>query len=190
MLPRKKWLRLAGLCGVVAPAVTLSCILLAVSWSPWFSWSANALSDLGVGEAAGVFNSGLMVGGVLTAVFAAGLWAALEKQALARAGVAVFFLAAVALFGIGLFSEAAGAIHVYFSVAFFMLLPLSLFLMGMGAVRAGSCGFGTFTILAGIIAVVPWVFPWQGVAIPEIISALAAATWGVTQGTRLYLGRV
>ncbi len=189
MLAHKKWLGLAGLCGIAAPAAALSCIFLAVSMSPWFSWSANALSDLGVGEAAWVFNSGLMTGGILTMVFAAGLLVAFRGRTLGRVGAVLLFFDAVALFGIGLFSEAAGAIHGYFSIAFFVLLPLALFLLGASMVRAGSRKFGFFTLSAGILAVLPWTFGWDGVAVPEAISALAASVWNVAQGVKLYLSK-
>ncbi len=185
MLDRKKMLRIAGLCGIAAPAVAFSLIFLAISLSPWFSWTANALSDLGVGEAAWAFNSGLMVGGVLAASFAAGLWVAFRGRVLGRVGSILLFIDAVALFGIGLFSEAAGAIHEYFSVAFFVLFPLSLFLLGAGAVMAGSKKFGSFTIVDGALAVLPWVFSWDGVAIPEAISALVASIWIMAEGVRL-----
>ena len=188
MLARKKWLRLAGLCGVAAPAVAFSCIFLAISMSPWFSWSANALSDLGVGESALVFNSGLMAGGILTMVFAAGLFVTFRGRALGRVGAVLLFFDAVALFGIGLFSEAAGEIHSYFSVTFFVLFPISLFLLGAGAVMVGSKKFGSFTIVDGVLAVIPWVFSWDGVAIPEAISALVASIWIMAEGARLYLG--
>ncbi len=188
MLTRKKKLRVAGLCGVAAPAVGLSCIFLAISLSPWFSWTANALSDLGVGEAAWVFNSGLMASGILMMVFAAGLLVAFGGRALRRVGAVFFFFDAVALFGIGLFSEAAGDIHSYFSVAFFVLLPLSLFLLGASAVMAESKKFGSFTIVNGILAALPWAFSWDGVAIPEAISALVASIWIMAEGARLYLG--
>jgi len=190
MLAGKRMLRIAGLCGVATPVVAFLCIFLAISLSPWFSWSANALSDLGVGEAASVFNSGLMAGGILTMVFAAGLSMAFRGRALGRVGAVLLFFDAIALFGIGLFSEAAGVIHLYFSVAFFVLFPISLFLLGASAIVAGSKKFGIFTIAAGILAALPWAFSWEGVAIPETISALVASTWSVTQGARLYLGRV
>lgn len=188
MLARKKWLRLAGLCGVATPVVALSCIFLSISMSPWFSWSANALSDLGVGETAWVFNSGLMAGGILAMVFAAGLLTTFKRRTLGRVGAVLLFLDAIALFGIGVFSEAAGDIHSYFSVAFFVLFPLSLFLLGAGAVMAGSKKFGSFTIVDGILAALPWAFGWDGVAIPEAVSGFVASIWVIVEGTRLYLG--
>jgi len=188
MLDRKKMLRIAGLCGIAAPVVAFSLIFLAISLSPWFSWTANALSDLGVGEADFVFNSGLIAGGILTMVFAAGLLTIFRGRPLGRVGAALLFMDAIALLGIGVFSEAAGDIHSYFSVAFFVLFPISLFLLGAGAVMVGSKKFGSFTIVDGVLAVIPWVFGWDGVAIPEAISALVASIWIMAEGARLYLG--
>jgi len=190
MFANKKMLRIAGLCGIAAPAVALSCIFLAISLSPRFIWSVNALSDLGIMEAAWIFNSGLIVAGMLSVIFGVGLWMVFKEQTVGRAGVVLFFIGVFALFSIGVFSEAAGAIHGYFSVAFFVLFPLSLFLLGASATVAGSRKFGYFTIGAGIVAAIPWAFSWDGVAIPELISALTASAWSVAQGFKLYLGQV
>lgn len=185
----KNFLRIAGLCGIAAPLVAFPCILISISLSPWFNWSTNALSDLGVREGAWLFNSGLVAAGILSMIFASGIWKALKEQALVRVGGALFFIDAFALFGIGVFSEAAGTIHTCFSAAFFVLFPLSLFLLGASSIVAGSGKFGSFTILIGVMAAIPWAFSWKGVAIPETISALAASAWSVTQGARLYLGQ-
>jgi hypothetical membrane protein len=186
MLASRKMLKIAGLCGIAAPVVAISFIFLAVSLSPWFSWSANALSDLGVREAAWIFNSGLIAAGILSIIFAAGLYANLRERVIGRAGAMLLLISSFALFGIGVFSEAAGAIHTYFSAAFFVLFPLSLFLLGGGAIVAGSWKLGLFTVAAGVVAAIPWAFRWNGVAIPELISALAASSWSMVRGVMLY----
>jgi hypothetical membrane protein len=73
-------LKAAGLCGVATPIIVLPLILLSISYSPWFSWTRNALSDLGVHEAAILFNSSLMIGGVLALAFAFGLMQSLNSS--------------------------------------------------------------------------------------------------------------
>ncbi len=189
MLSSEKKLRVAWICGMVVPVVAFSCILISISLSPWFSWTKNALSDLGVGEASWVFNFGLMASGTLTMIFAVGLWVTFRKRVLGRVGTIALFFGAIALFGIGVFSEAAGVVHFYFSVAFFVLFPISFFLLGASAILSGSGKFGSFTILMGIFAAIPWTFSWDGVAIPEAISGLFASIWVIWEGVRLYLGR-
>lgn len=181
--------RVAGLCGAAVPIVALSFIFISIRFSPWFSWSSNALSDLGVGEAALVFNSGLMISGILTCFFAAGLFTAFGGQTLRRFGATLLFIDGIALSGIGLFSEAYGPIHLYFSVAFFLLFPMSLFVIGAGTILAGGRGFGSFTVMMGILAALPWAFGWSAVAVPEMLSAIAASAWSMAQGLRLYFGK-
>jgi hypothetical membrane protein len=189
MAPDVKRLRLAGICGVAAPIVALLCIFIAISLSPWFRWSSNALSDLGVGGASQVFNSGLIVGGILTIILALGMFASFKGQGLRRLGAVAFLLDAFCLLGIGVFSEAAGVVHYYFSVAFFGLLTISLLLLGSGAILGGSRKFGALTIAMGILAALPWAFGWSAVAVPEMLSALAATAWSAAQGARLYLDK-
>ena len=189
ILPELDKMKVAGLCGILAPIVNLSMIFLAISLSPWFRWSANALSDLGVGGAAAVFNSGLMLGGTLTVILAAGLFSKFKEQNVRRVGALLLFLAAAALFGIGVFSEAAGRIHFYFSVAFFVLLPIALFVIGVGAIAAKSGKFGAFTIILAIFAGLPWAFNWSAEAVPEMLSALAVSVWSIAQGAALYSGK-
>ncbi|MEW6222604.1 MAG: DUF998 domain-containing protein [Candidatus Hadarchaeota archaeon] len=186
----KKWPQIAGIFGILSPVVTISLVLLAIALSPWFSWSANALSDLGVGEAALIFNSGLAIGAVSTMLFSSGIFLSSKKRAVRRHGSIVLFAAAVSLLGVGIFTEAAGGAHFYFSVAFFFLLCFSLFILGAGHILAGSRMFGAFTISAGAMAAIPWAFSWTALAVPETISALAAGVWSILQGTRLYMGKV
>jgi hypothetical membrane protein len=184
-----KKLKIAGICGVLAPIIVLTLILLAIYYSPWFSWTENALSDLGVqGTAAILFNSSLVVGGVLTIIFAIGLREILLNRTLGRIGTLIFILDGTMLCAIGIFPETAGDIHFYVSVAFFVLLPVSLFLNGVAMMQESSeRKTGLFTITAGIVAATVWMLQWSAVAIPEIIAALAAFVWSIVLGIRMFM---
>lgn len=184
-------LKIAGLCGVVGPLIAFSMILLAISSSPWFSWTENALSDLGAeGMAALLFNSGLIICGALILVFATGLREILPSRFLSHAGVLGIVLSAIALIGIGVF-PVPHTLHFPFSVAFFTLLPISMLLLGCAmALEQSDKKIGLFITTLGIVAIVPWVLlfvvPLRGVAIPETISALAASTWVVVFGVKMF----
>jgi len=180
-------LRAAGVCGVLTPIIVLTSILLAIYYSPWFSWTKNALSDLGVqGTAAILFNSSLVVGGILTIIFAIGLREILLNKPLGRIGTLILILDAAVLCAIGIFPETAGDIHLYVSVAFFTLLPISLFLIGATMMQEPSeRKLGLFTIIAGVAAATVWMLPWRAAAIPEIIAVLAASVWSIVLGIRL-----
>ena len=40
-------IKLSGICGIMLPIVIISGLLLALPRAPWFSWTENAISDLG-----------------------------------------------------------------------------------------------------------------------------------------------
>jgi len=187
---KKKMMMVAWLCGIIASIVVFSSVLIAISQSPGFSWTANALSDLGVSGAASIFNSGLIVGGILMMVFAAGLLVVGER-ALERAGAALLFIGTIALSCIGVFTKSAGDIHFYVSAAFFGISAFSFFLIGAGFIVAGSKKFGLLTILAGVLAGLPWAFTWawSGLAIPETLSALVIFIWVIAEGAKLCIGK-
>jgi len=180
----KRWLLLAtGICGVLAAAVVLVSILVAISAYPGFSWTNNVLSDLGVGATASTFNSALMVGGVLALIFAVGLLVA-KKGVLGKIGAVLLLIDAVMLFGIGMFPETT-SVHIYVSVAFFGFFPLAALILGIGAIVNKSRMFGLFTILLGIIAILPWPITMGITATSEAASAVPILVWWLVQGVML-----
>jgi len=181
----------SGICCLIAPIVALSMIGLAVSEAPWFSWRENALSDLGVGQTASTFNSGLMLGGILLLLGAPGLAILVFKDRLARIGVGLFTLACIWLLCIGIFPESAGRIHFIVSVGFFTFLSLSLIVLGLAMVRSKARWARFHALLAlvlGVTAALAWTLPHRGVAIPEIISSVAGSVWIAGLGARLLQG--
>jgi hypothetical membrane protein len=177
----------SGISGVISPLLSLSMIFLAISFSPWFNWFNNALSDLGVSDLASiVFNAGLISGGALTIVFVFGLKYLLHGRMTSTIGRILLVLTGVALMGIGLFPETTGVAHFFFSVAFFVLLPISSWTLGADMLRHSTKEpWGWFSMIIGVVSIVPWLFRWRGVAIPEMTSSLAMSVWSITMGLRL-----
>jgi hypothetical membrane protein len=185
------WLKISGVCSILTPIVAFTFILLAIVHYPQFSWTENALSDLGVqeGVTAILFNSGLIIGGILALVFVSGLFV-LQKTMLGRIGVFIFVLAALALMAIGIFPENVEPTHYYASVAFFLLLLVSLFVIGATFLLTAKVKMGFFTFLAAIVASLIWIIQWtigfgSNVAIPETLSALSASTWSIVLGFKM-----
>ncbi len=178
---RVAFLKFALLCGVITPIISLSFITVAIAYTPQFNWFTWALSDLGVHEAAFIFNNGLIIGGILAVVFAVGLMQVLRKQVLGFVGAFTLVLSSISLCAVGVFPESAGRIHFYVSLAFFVLLGISVFLIGVALIRESSQRYlGLFTILTVIVgSVTALTVPHEGVAIPEMIGALAASVWAV-----------
>jgi len=185
------WLKISGVSGILAPIVAFTFILLAIALSPQFSWTGNALSDLGVqeGVTAILFNFGLIIGGISALVFASGLFV-LQKTMLGRIGVFIFVLAALAFMAIGVFSENAEPTHYYVSVTFFVLFPISMFVIGAAFLLTAKLKMGFFTFLAAIVAALVWIMQWtigfgSDVAIPETLSGLSASIWLMVLGFKM-----
>jgi hypothetical membrane protein len=186
------WLKISGVCGTIAPIVAFTFISLAITSYPQFSWTDNALSDLGAveGVTAVLFNSGLIIGGILAIIFASGLFIFLRNRMLGRIGAFIFTLAALVLVAIGIFTENFGRIHYYVSVAFFTFAPISMLIICATFFVMRKVKMGLFTFLTAIIAALVWVLQFAmryvpNVAIPETISALLASTWSIVLGFQM-----
>lgn len=188
-MTRRAFLRLAGLCGMIAPVLTLGMIFAAMSRAPWFNWHANALSDLGVGSTAGVFNTGLILGGLVNVVFAAGLWLWSPADRVTRVGAGILVLDAIALALIGIFPESVGRLHWLISWIYFLLAALGYVIYGAAALRNRNPVVGLTSIAAGALGLMAAnIPPHQGMAVPELIGALIISCWTFAMGTRLVTG--
>ncbi|MEM0359495.1 MAG: DUF998 domain-containing protein [Candidatus Hadarchaeales archaeon] len=181
-------LRKLGLCGLIAPPLAFTCIFLSVHLSPSFGWMENALSDLGVGKTAPLFNLGLMVTGLLLFIFSLSSLFVIRESSGQFASL-LLGLDSLALFCIGLFPESYGDLHFWVSVLFFLLFPFvplsfSLFFWKKGMKR-GSLLSLFFSFLPGI----PWVYRWRGLAIPETLSSCIASAYVMALSLLFYLGK-
>lgn len=182
------WIKISGVSGIIAPFIGFTLILLAIAYSPEFSWTENALSDLGVqeGVTAILFNTGLIISGVLAILFAAGLFTFVKASLLGRIGGFLFLLDALALTAIGIFPENIEPLHYYASVAFFTLFPISMFILGAAFLRTLKMKLGLFTVIAALVAAIVWTISFgEGVAIPETLSGLSASAWLVVLGFKM-----
>ena len=182
------WLKISGISGMIVPFIAFTLILLAIAYSPDFSWTENALSDLGVqeGVTAVLFNNGLIISGILAILFAIGLFTFLQENLLSRIGALVLVLDTLSLTAIGVFPENVEPLHLYASVAFFALLPVSTVLIGVAFLRTSRTKLGFFTFATAMVATLVWIIPFgKGVAIPETLSGLSASTWSVVLGFKM-----
>lgn len=193
MSQRKNTLLLSGGAGgVAAPIIAFTCILISIASYPAFNWTNNALSDLGIipGITGPVFNFGLYCSGLLVLKFAAfGLFKYL-RSCVGRIGAATFAATAVALIGIGVAPENVVPYHYLFSVVFFTLLPISLFIITVAFAFKRQTKLTLFTLLTAAAAATPWILQFtvhyvQGVAIPEFASAVAGSVWAVVLGCKM-----
>ena len=185
--------RIGAAAGIAAPTLAFTCILTAITSYPSFSWTNNALSDLGIipGITGPLFNFGLYASGLLASIFAIlGLFTYLGKSWVGKIGAAVFTVATLALIAIGIFNESFSSTHYAVSVAFFMLTPTSLLIITCAFWFAHQGKMAVFTVLAGVSAALPWLLLFTfnyvpNVAIPESASGLAVSTWAIVLGKKM-----
>jgi hypothetical membrane protein len=179
--------------GFIMPTVAFAFILSALATYPQFSWTNNALSDLGVvpGITSLLFNSGPILGGIAGVVFSAlGLWTYANKRWAGKLGAAFFAGASIALLCIGIFNENFRPTHYIVSVAFFVLAPLALFLLTGAFYLRGNSILAALTVAVAVVAAAPWILQLTihyvpDVAIPEAISAVAVSVWAVVVSAQM-----
>ncbi|MCW4029126.1 MAG: DUF998 domain-containing protein [Candidatus Bathyarchaeota archaeon] len=192
MSPKHLYLQIGGAAGVATPIIAFTCITIAIVTYPSFSWTNNALSDLGVvpGITGPLFNSGLCLSGVLAFIFATiGLFNYFQSIA-GKVGSAVFAGATIALIAIGVFNENFSPTHYWVSVAFFVLAPIALFILTCSFALERKWGLAAFSVLIGLVAALPWVLQLTinyvpHVAIPETISAVAVSAWAIVLSIKM-----
>jgi hypothetical membrane protein len=185
--------RFGAATGIFAPILAFTCILIDIASYPSFSWTGNALSDLGViaGTTGLLFNFGLCASGLLALNFAVfGLYAYLGKNWVGKIGAAVFAAATIALIAIGVFNEHYSGTHYAVSVAFFTLIPISMFIITCAFLLAHQGQMALFTVSTGVAAALPWILLFTikyvpNVAIPESVSGLIVSAWTIILGYKI-----
>ncbi len=179
--------KLSGLCGIIGPTTAILMIFLAVNRAPWFSWTDNALSDLGVSEVAYLFNSAVIFAGVLNFVFAMGVNRVFGQDRLSKIGSLILVLGGTSLGLVGVFTEDTPVIHSLVAMGYFVLFPVALIILGY-SLRNIDRKYGVFTILSGVLAfggIFGLMGFYRGLAIPEIVEAVILALWTASMGYKL-----
>lgn len=179
--------RLAALCGLLTPIITLTLIFISIKMSPWFSWHDNALSDMGVSATPNPFNAALLIGGGLQLVFVIfGLRGSIGPGRLARLGWLVVLIGAIALPVIGVVTEDYGRAHYYVAATYFLATPLGYSLIGSAAIQRGRPVEGVLSITAGVAAILAiTLVPHKRIAVPEILAATIMGAWTFAMSTKL-----
>jgi hypothetical membrane protein len=179
--------------GILGHLLTFTFIFLAISVSPWFTWSGYALSNLGdlTRSSAPLFNGGLIVGGMRLMFFVFGFGVRAKPSILGMIGTALLFASAVGVIGVGIFPMNFLLPHTIFAVAVFLANSIALFAFGVVfALRRSTMFLSMISIVLSVVASFVWFLPWgSGIAIPEFIASLAAYLWILIMCVRLVMGK-
>ncbi|RLJ09554.1 MAG: hypothetical protein DRP15_03350 [Candidatus Aenigmatarchaeota archaeon] len=155
--------RIGYWCGVLGIIIGTTSVAIAIVISPWFSFTDNWLSDLGVRYPEAVFfNTGLILAGLLGSIFSLFFVKNMTGY--------ILFVSTVSLMGVGLFPETTGPLHFYSSVMFFVSSILSMLLTGIKKDYHLKYIFVALAVIS-IAAWLPFVDLGRG-AIREIVSSL------------------
>lgn len=183
--------RVAGICGLASQLIGIIFISVTISSSPWFSWTENYVSVLGVKDSATmIFNSGLILTGLLSLVFAVGLGSSLlSGRLLGQSGMVSLILGSGALAAMGIFPRTTGLPHNLASLAFFVFVSLALLLIGAMAINTSQMLWGVLSLTAGVVMITLQLSPWAdtGGAISQLVSFLPWSLWTIVLGVRLVM---
>jgi len=171
------FLHISQVSGLLLPIIIFTGIGLAIAVSPWFSWEKNALSDLGIApNSAILFNGSMILGGVCMFVFSLGLL----RETSQKLGIYLLSMSSLTLIGIGLFPETMILQHFLSSAAFFILIVVSMLVIGL-TFRNQNRGslVADAALLFSIIALFSTIFLLllPGIAITEALVCFPAFVW-------------
>jgi hypothetical membrane protein len=178
-----KLIRFAGISGIIASTLPLIMILASTVLEKSFSWNKNALSDIGVSQTAWLFNSALIIDGLLNLLFAFGLRNYLGKTRWLKLGVSLLIVSSISFALVGVFTENYNIIHGLVALGYLLLAPVGIICIGRGE---KSKQFGKVSLALGITAllaifglpVITFVANLQiGFAVPEFAESLVLSIW-------------
>lgn len=175
------------LIGFIGPLIGLIGIAISILISPGFSWQDNPLSDLGsyfgtdLGDyqlvSAVTFNGGLIISGFFQLYFAIHFFKNLEDWP-TKVAMLGFMLTCISLSLIGVFSKNFGFLHQVSAITYFLAIPITLAIAGIGWLRFPKTRWLAWnSLLFAVINVVVIFQSWWGVAVREIINALIIIGW-------------
>lgn len=192
----QKLIRLAGISGIIASTLPLIMIFASTLLEKSFSWNKNALSDIGVSQTAWLFNTALIIGGLLNLLFAVGLRTYLEKTRWLKIGVSLLIVSGISLALVGVFTENYNVIHVLVALGYLLLAPVGIICIGR---VEKSKQFGKISLALGITAllaifglsIIAFVANLQiGFAVPEFAESLVLSIWTFWVSLKLLLHKV
>ncbi len=174
-----------ALFGIVGPLTAYFFIVLSIVLSPWFDWCGNALSDLGHATRSGaapVYNFGLMLSGFLIIIYSITVFrnhAKLTGYCLVSSAIFLQLVAA--------FDEVYGSLHFIASVLLF-----ASFIVASIAYTFERKSI--LSLIAFFVSLISWMLYWAkiysaGIAVPEMISSLATASWVIFSAFKIYRGK-
>jgi len=180
---------ISGICGIILPIIFILSVYLSLQNAIWFSWTENAISDMGRPEyGLEFFNYSLIAIGVLLLIFTFGLYYSMNKY---RFGPTVLALSSIYFIGVGIF-PLPDPNHVDFSSLFFIGFPIGFFILGQYLYKQKLKFFKNMGIFAFVITIIAVCSPlflifYPGIAVPEVLILIPGFFWCLIYGVYLII---
>ena len=174
-----------ALLGLLGPLTGILFIVISIILVPWFSWESNALSDLGhsvESDVAPIFNFGLLLSGFITILYSI---TSFRKHTKYSSYFLVFVGLSLQL--VGTFDEIYGWLHTQVSILFFTAI-------GFASIAYFIEKRSINALLAFVLSSIAWITYGlktysAGIAVPEMVSAIAIATWVMLSAYKIYFNK-
>lgn len=177
--------------GVLAPLCAVTFIGTSILLSPWFSWTDNALSDLGISPVAPLFNSGLIITGFLVLILSITFARVERANRQGFAGAVALLVMSVSTVGAGVFTENMIELHIFFALLTFSSLIVSSVLLGLRFYAEETTKIlGVLALLSAVasiitVAVLSQVVALPGAALYEVAIGVPSLPWFIALTLRL-----
>lgn len=178
--------RLLLVAGVIGPLATILLTILDTFISPWFTWTGNALSDLGVHPYSYLFNYSLIFEAIMNCLFVLGLKPYFNLRNGTAAGL---IISGISLGFVGIFVETYHLYHLTFALIYFILFPVSIILFSREVRRKHpvQSRIGYAVSIISLVDIVMGILLGfnafkgisLGLAIPEMVEATLLGGWSI-----------
>ena len=171
--------KISGFCGLLLPIVTTIILIVTLLKNQWFSWTKNAISDLGKANASPLlFNNGLIILGILLLIFSIELIISFKE----KFGPTIIFMCSFLLMLIGVF-PIPHMLHEPISAIFFISFPVAFLIIGYTFYKDSFPSFIMGIKILALMVVVSVLFAfiffffYKWVAISEILVFYPGFIW-------------
>ena len=190
----KKLNVIAGAAGAAAPFIGLGSAIAAAELTKNFSWTGNVISDM-LGTKYGlVLSGGLIASGVLTSIFAYGVYKR-SRSALGKAGAAVIAAGGACLSMVGVTYGDLAWLHPYVSRGYFFMLPAGILLAGIREIKSKKerilgVGSTSISVLSGLAIFGYKLTGMAFSAVFEISEAALVGSWVAVAGAAMAISAI
>jgi len=180
--------KLTGVCGIISQLIGITALVVVISRYPGFNWTEEHISFFGVeASTKAIYNSGLIVAGLFSLLFAIGLGRCFISGWLGWSAVLFFILGSAAVFSMGAFPRNWDFAHGASTVAFYVCIIVALVFAGAAAITASQLTWGLLSIINAILVTAFLLIPGPlaGGGITQLLAYLPWALWTIALGIML-----